>query len=136
MAQTRFERGSQTLASIDGAARQDVVNSLADIVSNLGRWIVEFTVDGIYTRPELDAQQRELVTLGSLVTQGDVTSQLKVHISEVLNVGLSEEEVVEALLQCAPHVGFPRVINAVNLAREVFQRRVNQASATSEASEP
>lgn len=100
MAQTRFERGSQALASIDGAARQDVVSSLADIASDLGRWIVEFTVDDIiYTRPELDAQQREPVTLGSLVTQGDVTSQLKVHISEVLNVGLSEEEVVEALLQ-------------------------------------
>ena len=30
--------------------------------------------------------------------------------------------VVEAILQCAPYVGFPRVINAINVARTVFER--------------
>lgn len=121
MAESRFERGSRILATIDGQGGQAVVDSLQDIAPELGNWIVEFAFGDVYADPTLDARQRELVTLGSLVTQGDTAPQLKVHIAAALHVGLSRAEVIQAILQTAPYVGFPRVINAVNLARAVFQ---------------
>ena len=110
------------MAAIDGKGGQAVIDSLQDIAPDLGRWIVEFAFGDIYTRKGLDLQQRELVTIGSLVTQGDTAPQLVVHIQGALNVGLSKAAVVEAILQCAPYVGFPRVINAINVARTVFER--------------
>ncbi|BDR55378.1 carboxymuconolactone decarboxylase [Bombiscardovia apis] len=125
--QTRFEAGSQALADIDGAGGQAVVDSLQDIAPDLGRWIVEFAFGDIYTRTAISSQQRELVTLGSLVTQGDTAPQLTVHIQGALNVGLSQEQVVEAILQCVPYVGFPRVINAIHVARTVFTKPARRA---------
>lgn len=123
MAESRFERGSRILASIDGEDGQAVVESLQDIAPDLGKWIVEFAFGDVYADPTLDARQRELVTLGSLVTQGDTAPQLRVHIDAALHVGLTRSEVVQAILQTAPYVGFPRVINAVNVAREVFRNQ-------------
>ena len=122
MEASRFGKGSEALAAIDGKGGQAVIDSLQDIAPDLGRWIVEFAFGDIYTRKGLDLQQRELVTIGSLVTQGDTAPQLAVHIQGALNVGLSKAAVVEAILQCAPYVGFPRVINAINVARTVFER--------------
>lgn len=123
MAESRFERGSRILASIDGEGGQAVVESLQDIAPDLGKWIVEFAFGDVYADPTLDARQRELVTLGSLVTQGDTAPQLRVHIAAALHVGLTGSEVVQAIVQTAPYVGFPRVINAVNVAREVFRNQ-------------
>lgn len=45
-----------------------------------------------------------------------------------LNVGLSREEVVETFIQCVPYVGFPKVLNAGAVAREVFAERDALAS--------
>lgn len=123
MAESRFERGSRILASIDGEGGQAVVESLKDIAPDLGKWIVEFAFGDVYAAPTLDARQRELVTLGSLVTQGDTAPQLRVHIAAALHVGLTKSEVVQTILQTAPYVGFPRVINAINVAREVFRNQ-------------
>lgn len=123
MAESRFERGSRILASIDGEGGQAVVESLQDIAPDLGKWIVEFAFGDVYADPTLDARQRELVTLGSLVTQGDTAPQLRVHIAAALHVGLTRSEVVQTILQTAPYVGFPRVINAINVAREVFRNQ-------------
>lgn len=37
-----------------------------------------------------------------------------------LNCGLSKKEVIEVFTQLIPYVGFPRVLNAISWAREVF----------------
>ncbi len=71
-------------------------------------------------RDALNMQQREMITLTTLVTQGDTASQLRVHIQGAINVGLSQEEIVEIFVQCLPYVGFPKVLNAVSVAKEIF----------------
>jgi carboxymuconolactone decarboxylase family protein len=45
---------------------------------------------------------------------------LRVHIHASLNVGLTRDEIVEAFIQCIPYLGFPKVLNAVFVAKEVF----------------
>ncbi|WP_269088609.1 carboxymuconolactone decarboxylase family protein [Bifidobacterium aemilianum] len=42
------------------------------------------------------------------------------HIQGALDVGLRKDSVVETILQCVSYVGFPRAINAITTAREVF----------------
>ena len=92
----------------------------ASTAPDVGRYIVEFAFGDIYARPALSLRDRELATIVSLCTQGAADPQLRVHIRGALNVGLTKSEVIEAFIQCIPYTGFPRVLNAINVAREVF----------------
>ena len=120
MESIRFAQGSDLLSRIDGEGGTSVIESLADIAPDVGRYIVEFAFGDIYARPALSLRDRELATIVSLCTQGAADPQLRVHIRGALNVGLTRSEVIEAFIQCIPYTGFPRVLNAINVAREVF----------------
>ena len=39
------------------------------------------------------------------------------------NVGLTQEKIVGALVHCIPYIGFPRVLNALTLLKEVMTER-------------
>lgn len=121
--QERYEQGLKNLDKVDQKAGRDVINSLAGLPEDIGRYIIEFAFGDIYSRKTLDLKQREMITITSLLTQGDTSPQLKVHINGALNVGLTKEEIIETFIQTIPYVGFPRVLNAVNVAKEVFNER-------------
>lgn len=123
MKQTRYERGAELLNQIDGSGGEKVIRSLQDIAPDLGKYIIEFAFGDIYSRKELDIQEREIITITSLLTCGGCEPQLKVHINASLNVGISPEKIVETFMQCVPYVGFPRVLNAIFTAKEVFAER-------------
>lgn len=120
---TRFENGMEQLQRIDGAGGEAVIQSLQDISPDLGRFIVEFAFGDIYTRKELSLQEREIITITSLLTAGGCEPQLEVHINGALNVGVTPQKIVETFLQCIPYTGFPKVLNAIFVARKVFEER-------------
>ncbi|MBD5166619.1 MAG: carboxymuconolactone decarboxylase family protein [Helicobacter sp.] len=120
---TRLDRGLAQLQAIDGEAGQKVIDSLANIAPDLGKFIIEFAFGDIYTRGELNLQERELITLSSLLTAGGCEPQLTVHIHAALNVGIAPQKVIETFMQCIPYVGFSRVLNAVFAAKKVFEER-------------
>jgi 4-carboxymuconolactone decarboxylase len=103
--QDRFDRGMEVLTRIDGEGGQKVVDSLADISPELGNQVVSWAFGDIYARPGLAPRDRQLVTLGMLTALGGCEPQLDVHINAALNVGLSSEEIVEALLHSAVYCG-------------------------------
>lgn len=119
----RYQRGMQQMQKIDGDLGQRVMDALADISPDLGRYIVEFAFGDLYSRPGLDLKSRELAALVALVTLGNATPQLKIHINAALNVGWSEQEIVEAIMQLAAYAGFPAALNATFTAAEVFAAR-------------
>jgi 4-carboxymuconolactone decarboxylase len=108
---------------VDAEGGERVIESLRDVAPDLGRYVVEFAFGDIYQRPVLDLRQRQLVTISALTTLGGAEPQLEVHINAGLNVGLSAREVVEAILHCVPYIGFPRVLNAVLVAKRIFAER-------------
>ena len=118
--ETRFERGLRLLSGIHGQAGQNVLDSLADIAPDFARALIEFPFGDIYSREGLDLRSRELVTIVALTVLGNATPQLKVHIQAGLNVGLSREEIVEAIMQMAVYAGFPAALNGLLAAKEVF----------------
>jgi 4-carboxymuconolactone decarboxylase len=119
----RFQRGLERLIEVDAEGGERVIESLADIAPDLGRYVVEFAYGDIYQRDGLDLRQRELITISALTTLGGVEPQLEVHVNAALNVGLTPREVVEGILQCIPYTGFPRVLNAIFVAKRVFEER-------------
>lgn len=118
--ESRFERGTRALAEIDGSAGEDVVRSLADIAPDFARYLVEFPFGDIYSRPGLDLRAREIATIAALTALGNASPQLKVHVRAGLNVGLSQQEIVEVIMQMAVYAGFPAALNGLFAAREVF----------------
>lgn len=119
----RFERGMKTLTTIDGESGQKVIDSLADISPELSHQIIAWAFGDIYVRPALVPRDRQLVTLGMLTALGGCESQLEVHINAALNVGLTPEEIIEALLHSAVYCGMPRALNATFVAKKVFTDR-------------
>ena len=124
MENTRFTQGMEQLKTIDGKGSEKVIKSLEDIAPDLGNFIVEFAFGDIYTREGLTTEEREMITLSSLLTVGGCEPQLEVHINGALNVGISPEKVIETFLQCIPYTGFPKVLNAVFAAKKVFAERI------------
>ena len=123
MSNTRFELGSEKLKEIDGIGGENVIQSLQDIAPDVGKYIIEFAFVDVYTRPELSMQEREMITITSLLTTGGCEPQLEVHINGSLNVGLSPEKIIETFIQCIPYTGFPKVLNAIYTAKKIFAER-------------
>ena len=117
------EIGLKNLAKIDGAAAEVVFDSLKDLAPDLNDMMLEFAFGTIYERGVLNFKDREMITITSLLTQGGCENQLRVHIQASLNVGLTQEEIIETFIHSAPYVGFPRVLNAIFVAKEIFTDR-------------
>ena len=126
----RYRRGWDTLRQIDGQAGAAVIESLSDIAPDFARLLIEFPFGDIYSRPGLDLRTRELAVVAALTAMGNAAPQLKVHLHGARNVGCSEQEIIEVIVQMAVYAGFPAALNGLFAAREVFAQR---AEATARA---
>jgi 4-carboxymuconolactone decarboxylase len=82
--------------------------------------VIQFGFGQVYSRAGLTLQQRELATIAALTAMGNAQPQLKVHIGAALNVGLSQTEIVETMIQMSVYAGFPAALNGLFAAKEVF----------------
>ena len=119
----RYQRGWEKLKEVDGEAGERVIECLKDIAPDFARLLIEFPFGDIYSRPGLDLKSREIAVVAALTALGNATSQLKVHIHGALNVGCTEQEVVEIMMQMAVYAGFPAALNGLLAAKEVFAER-------------
>ncbi|WP_374966249.1 carboxymuconolactone decarboxylase family protein [Lysinibacillus sp. RS5] len=121
----RFSKGYETIKQYvteEEAARMIESDALADVAPDLRKMIIEFAYGEVYSRLGLDAKSRALVVMTAVVTQG-AAPQTKTHIKRGLHAGLTQTEIVEALLQLVPYIGFPRVQNALTIAQQVFKEQ-------------
>ena len=123
MVSDRYERGFEKLKEIDGEAGERVIESLKDISPDFAHYLIEFPFGDIYSRAGLDLKSREIATVAALVALGNAVTQLKVHVNGALNVGCSETEVIEVIIQMAVYAGFPGALNGLSAAKEVFDER-------------
>lgn len=106
-----------------------LVESYKDLGPLLSDDIVSFAFGDIYSRDSLSQQEQTMVTISSLAALG-TERQLKLHINVGFNVGLTREKIVGTLIHLLPYVGFPRVLNALTLVKEVMAERGMEPEAT------
>lgn len=133
MTTNRYQKGIEKLNEFtDSKSSQthyELMKSIEDIAPDISRYIIEFAYGDIYSRGTLDNKQRALTVLSSLITQGEGSlPQLELHINTARNAGLSQDEIIEAMIQLIPYVGFPSVLNAIKQAQKVFQSSHNYAA--------
>jgi 4-carboxymuconolactone decarboxylase len=122
----RYARGLEKLKEIYGDRAPILVAALGEVTPDLSRYVVEFGFGDIHCRSGLDLKSREIATVAALTALGTAASQLRAHIHAALNVGCSQEEVVEVILQMALYAGFPAAINGIQAAKEVFMERARR----------
>lgn len=79
-----------------------------------------FIFGEVFYQGDLSDKLRELITLVVLTTN-QTLDQLKAHVFAALNVGATPVEIKEAIYQCVPYLGFPKTLNAIQQANEVFK---------------
>ena len=119
----RYERGEKLLRQIDGDKVADnLIARYDNLAPDFTRYLIEFAFGEIYAR-DGDLKQRELIAIASLATMGGCDAQLETHVHGAFNVGLTESEIVEAVMTLIPYVGFPKALNAMAVVKRVVDKR-------------
>ncbi len=123
MKSERYKKGWEKLKEIDGQAGENVINALKDIAPDFADLLIEFPFGDVYSRDGLDLKSREIATVAALTAMGTASPQLKVHVHGALNVGCTQQEIIEIMIQMAVYAGFPAALNGLFAAKEVFDAR-------------
>lgn len=120
--QERYETGIKTLRTMVGDHGVNMIKQIGEFFPDFGHTLIAFGFGDLYSRDTLTLQEREIITITSLITQGAM-EQLPFHIHAALNVGMTPQEVLEIVLHCGGYVGFPKACGALDVVRRVFQER-------------
>ena len=127
----RFQQGMGIRAKFGGGTPvESTVPDSRDLAPDLHRIAGEALFGSVWTRAGLTLEQREMITLSVLtVLERDI--QLKRHVSNALNLGLSPNQIVELLIHMAFYRGVPATYNALAIVNDVFNHRgINFTPAT------
>lgn len=78
----------------------------------------KFIFGEVFRTGSLDIKTREVITCAAL-TAMQTLPQLKTHSMAALNEGVIPIELREAVYRCAPFIGFPNALNAINIIKTV-----------------
>lgn len=124
MASDRYQKGMDKLQELilkegdSPTGHMDIGEGFKDVAPDLERFVVEFAFGDIYARPGIDNKQKVLTTISALVAQG--LPQIGMHVKTGLAVGLKPEEIIGCIIHLIPYCGFPKVLNALKTAQQVF----------------
>lgn len=79
----------------------------------------------VWERPGLSKRDRSLVTVSALIAMYR-PEQLRSHLARARENGVTEEELIEAITHLAFYAGWPNAVTAISVAKEVFQRNLQQ----------
>ncbi|MGN7938671.1 carboxymuconolactone decarboxylase family protein [Virgibacillus sp. 6R] len=116
----RFEKGITTVKEMVPEETFKMMENMEKVSPDFWEMIVGFGFGEVYSRKGLSLTQRELITLTALITQG-AFDQLEVHIRAALQVGLTQDEIKEIIIQCAAYAGFPKATQAMQIAGKIFE---------------
>lgn len=88
--------------------------------------VVRYTTDvlflDLWLRPGLAPRDRSLVTVAALIASGQVL-QITFHLNRAMDNGLTQAEAAEVLAHLAFYSGWPCVMSALPVVKDVFEKR-------------
>lgn len=122
----RYKEGLKIQKPLYG---DEIKNSLEGLPNNVGdkvaRLLSEVCFGDFYTRKGLDLKTRELLVLAILITDGSENT-LKSHIKGNLKAGNTKEDIVSAIIQCMPYVGFSKTFKALYIFKDAIGENIIQ----------
>ncbi len=125
----QFEKGLKVRKEVLGAAYVDASLASADeLTAPLQKLVTEWCWGEIWNRPGLERKTRSLLNLGML-TALNRPHEVKLHVRGAINNGVTEEEIIEVILQAAIYCGVPAALDAQRVAVEVIRQMRTEKSA-------
>jgi 4-carboxymuconolactone decarboxylase len=122
----QLPEASPTLLPLDQAADAPRAAGVQENVGPVSQSLVQDT-DGLlfhdlWLRPDLSPRDRSMVTVTSLIANGQV-AQMGYHLTRAMDSGLTREQASELISHVAFYAGWPNSFSAVPVARTVFEAR-------------
>jgi 4-carboxymuconolactone decarboxylase len=119
------ERGWKQIEELAGSKGIAAMKEVERFSPRLAKLALEFGYSDVYQDDRLDLKQRSLITLASLITQGDAGRGLQYHFHAALRVGVSKAEILELINHCSAYAGFPKAIHALHIFKTVLEEKEN-----------
>ena len=88
--------------------------------------LAELTDDVLYgdvwERPQLSKRDRSLVTVAALIALNR-PEQLRSHLIKARENGVTQDELIETITHLAFYCGWPNAVNAIGVAKEIFDKK-------------
>jgi 4-carboxymuconolactone decarboxylase len=114
----RTEKADQKYEELFGTKRNPSGSNDPELMSILQELVFGET----FYIGNLDDQTRELITIVVLTTE-QTLPQLRAHTQAALNIGVSPIQIREVIYQLAPFIGYPKVLNAMEVVNQVFESK-------------
>jgi len=124
------EYGKKIMNTLQPGLADQVISKLGELDDELPKLIVNYAFADVVGRPGLDIKTREMLTVASLITSGNAQPQLELHMRASLNVGVTEKELLEIVIQMAIYAGVPACMNAITAYRNAVTTFNKSKSAT------
>jgi 4-carboxymuconolactone decarboxylase len=119
---------SPQLRPLNEQAEATRVASVQRLLGTAAPGLDQYTTDplfkDVWLRPDLSPRDRSLVTITSLMANGQV-AQLAGHLNRALDAGLTQEQAGEVVTQIAFYAGWPNAFSAGPVVADVFKGRSN-----------
>ena len=116
----RYEAGLEVRRAVLGDAHVDATLARRDDFNEAFQdLITRYAWGEVWSRPGLARQTRSLLTVVMLVALNR-EEELRLHLRAAMKIGVTREEIREALLQAAIYCGVPAANSAFRLAQEIF----------------
>ncbi len=96
--------------------------AIGDFAPKLAQLTDDVLYGDVWERPELSKRDRSLVTVAALIALNR-PEQLRSHLIMARKNGVTQEEIVETITHLAFYCGWPNAVNAIGVAKEVFDKK-------------
>ena len=110
-------------SSTDASAKpRPSQSAIGDFDPKLAELTDDVLYGDIWERPQLSKRDRSLVTVAALIALNR-PEQLRSHVIMARKNGVTQEELVESITHLAFYCGWPNAVNAISVAKEVFDTK-------------
>jgi 4-carboxymuconolactone decarboxylase len=117
---------SPQLLPLDQAAEDRRARTVEETVGPASPGLVEDTgavlFRDLWLRPDLAPRDRSLITVATLIANGQV-QQIPYHLGRAMDNGLTQAEASEMISHLAYYAGWPNAFSAVPVVKGVFESR-------------
>jgi len=120
----QYSEAVRTEGTNDGPAAKPKPSQgpIGDFAPKLAGLTDKVLYGDVWERHQLSKRDRSLVTVAALIALNR-PEQLRSHFIRARENGVTQEELVETITHLAFYCGWPSAINAISVAKEVFEKK-------------
>jgi 4-carboxymuconolactone decarboxylase len=126
----QYTKGLETRRKVLGREYVDAsVAGADDFTKPLQNLVTEYCWGAVWGRPGLSLRDRSMLNL-AMLSALNRPHELKLHLRGAMNNGLSQDEVMEILLQVGIYCGMPAAMDSFRTAKEFFADYAKEKAAS------